>query len=306
MRMQFLGSGSAWCVPEHGCPCMICSKMRERGEQRLRTSLLVEGSERLLIDCGPDLQRQMVRFGLQRPDAILITHEHGDHFLGLDELLAFRRVAEKDQWTRIPVYATEIAWQSIEARFGYLLGSLLEKRLAIPGEPLEALNTRVVPFDTYHGPSAQGSVGYLLELRHRTGDMNMVYTSDFSRLDGEPDFLARTDLLVIQAHWLNEPEFNRPNHMSFERAIEYIRRWNPAGGTYLVHLSESDQVPGDPCNSSYKKLAPLSPLKEPSSGRPYPIPTCQEEWQEVVDRICRDYRVPGPVTVAYDGLSVEM
>ena len=67
---------------------------------------------------------------------MLITHEHGDHYLGLDELLCFRRNLPPKDWTPIPVYATEQAWSQVETRFGYLLGSLLEKRLAIPGRNL--------------------------------------------------------------------------------------------------------------------------------------------------------------------------
>jgi len=82
----------------------------------------------------------MVRNKVARPDAVLITHEHADHFLGLDDLLAFRRAVPPDSWQPIPVYATGQAWQSIEQRFGYLLGTLLEKREAVPGDPLPGLD----------------------------------------------------------------------------------------------------------------------------------------------------------------------
>jgi phosphoribosyl 1,2-cyclic phosphate phosphodiesterase len=302
MQILFLGTGSAWCTPEHACDCEICRKMRERGEERLRTSMLIRGQNTLLIDCGPDLQQQMTRHNMERPDAVLITHEHADHFLGMDDLLAFRRVLPAEAWSLIPVYASEEAWNSIEVRFGYLIGSLIEKRIAIPNEPLEGLTTCVTPFKTYHGPTAAGSVGYAIEDGMGEELIKVVYTSDFLRIDNEPNFLHEPDVLVIQAHWLNEPLNNRPNHMSFQRALDYIRAWRPKKAAYLVHISDSDCVPNDPLNNALKKLEPKSPMVSPTTGAPYPIPLCLTEWQEIVDTIQMDMDLPCPIQVAYDGL----
>ncbi len=305
MEILFLGTGAAWCLPEYSCTCAICSKMLSIGEERIRTSLLLRGSESILVDCGPDARIQMKAYQVEQPDAILITHEHADHFLGLDDLLAFRRSMPRDSWKPIPLYATEPVWKAIETRFGHLVGSLIERRYALPGVALEGLKMRVTPFKTYHGPAAVGSVGYVLEDMVSGRDFKVVYTSDFSRLEDEPPILMNPDLLVIQSHWLNEPRENRPNHMSFQRAIEYIRKWKPRRGTYLVHISDADQVPGDPCNNFLKKSAPLAPLEEPGTGLSYPIPTCQAEWQDVIERICVDHDVPGPVVVPYDGMRVD-
>ncbi len=63
----------------------------------------------ILVDCGPDIRVQMKAVGCRRPDAILITHEHGDHYLGMDDLLVLRRSMPVDEWAPIPVYATEQA-----------------------------------------------------------------------------------------------------------------------------------------------------------------------------------------------------
>lgn len=304
MEVEFLGTGSAWRVPEHSCKCAICTELAKLGEERTRTSFLVRGKETILVDCGPDIRDQMTRHNLQRPDAVLITHEHGDHYLGLDDLLAFRRSVPRDAWTPIPVYATKQTWEAIAVRFGYLIGSLIERREAVVGRPLAGPAMRITPFKTFHGATASGSVGYCMENSAGELPFKLVYTSDFSRMDDEPDFLMQPDLLVIQTHWLNEPRNNRPNHMSFQRAVDYIQRWNPTGATYLVHMSAGDVAPGDPCNSILKKLPPLSPMIEPGSGEPYPIPRCQAEWQQVIDRICRDLGLRGPVIVSEDGLVV--
>jgi phosphoribosyl 1,2-cyclic phosphate phosphodiesterase len=281
--------------------------MTDLGERRTRTSLLVRGVETILVDCGPDVNLQMRRSGMTRPDAIIITHEHGDHYLGLDDLLAFRRSVPPEAWAPIPLYATEKSWQSIEARFGYLLGSLIEKRSAMPGIPLKGIRTRITPFKTYHGPSASGSVGYALEDdRGADAAFTLVYTSDLVRVEEEIPELSEPDVLIVQSHWLNEPLRNKPNHMSFQRAIDYIKTWRPKVATYLVHISDADQIPGDPCNNFLKKLDPLSPFSDPTTGEPYPIPTCQDEWQRTVDRICLDHDVPGRVLVAYDGMMISL
>lgn len=303
MEILFLGTGAAWSLPEHSCRCAACVKMSELGEERSRTSFVYRGSQTVLVDCGPDIRSQMRQSGLEQPDFVLITHEHGDHYLGLDDLLAFRRSMPKDAWIPIPVYATEKTWDAIEVRFGYLIGSLIEKRVATPGVPLDAVKLRITPFKTFHGPTAAGSVGYVLEELSGV-EFKLVYTSDFMRLDEEPACLQEPDVLIIQSHWLNEPEINRPHHMSLQKAIDYIERWRPKRATYLVHISDGDQIPGDPCNGFLKKDAPARRMAHPASGEPYPVPRCHQEWQSVVDSIRNDHSLPSPIVVAYDGLKV--
>lgn len=305
MEILFLGTGSAWSLPEHSCGCAICTGMTELGEERTRTSFVVRsGAETILVDCGPDLRVQMRRHGLERPDLILITHEHGDHYLGMDDLLVFRRSVPKTAWTPIPVYATEQSWKEIATRFGYLVGSLVERRHVVPGTQVAGPRMKITPFKTFHGPFAKGSVGYVFENGSSEPPFKLAYTSDFMRLEAEPDFLLEPDILVMQAHWLNEPVENRPHHMSFQNALEYIERWRPKKATYLVHISDADKVPGDPCNDFVKKYDAASPLAVPNSDVAYPVPRCQSEWQTVVDRIRSDRGIPAPIIVARDGLRV--
>jgi phosphoribosyl 1,2-cyclic phosphate phosphodiesterase len=276
--------------------------MNSLGEERTRTCFLLNGAESILVDCGPDIRAQMRKHGVQRPDVVLITHEHGDHFLGLDDLLAFRRSVPRNDWVPIPVYASERTWEAMEVRFGYLVGSLIERREAVPGQELEETKTRIIPFKTNHGPTASGSIGYFLEMPGMDGSLRVVYTSDFIGLDEEPGFLFEPDILVLQSHWLNEPAENRPHHMSFQNAMEYLRRWKPRLATYLVHVSAGDLVPGDPSNNSVGKWPPAEPLLKPGTTQPYPIPRCQSEWQNLIDTICEDMDLPQPMLVAYDGM----
>ena len=94
--------------------------------------------------------------------------------------------------------------------------------------------------------------------------------------------------------------------MSFQRAVDLIKKFAPRKKTFIVHIGDGDQVPGDPANSMYKKGTPKNPISSPKTGIPYPIPLNQKQWQDVVDRIRSDFKIPFEITVAYDGLVFEI
>ena len=300
MEVTFLGTGSAWGAPEYNCPCLICQAMRAGGEERTRTSFFLEAGENILIDPGMDLRRQMIDVGSPVPQAVIITHEHLDHMGGLDDLLCFRRSLPKDDWRPIPTFAHPLAWPAIEARFGYLMGSLLTRGECRPGQPIPGLKTGVVPFKTDHGPVAQGSVGLVFTWQNK----KIVYTSDFEGLPHEPDILAGADLLILQSHFFNQPANNRPHHMSLQRAVDYLDRWRPKR-VVLVHLSASDWVPGDPANNILQKLEPAGPLTGPD-GRPLPVPLTTDDWAELAPRVLAQAGLDIPVEPAREGMRLRV
>jgi len=302
MEVIFLGTGSAWALPEHGCKCRICRNMSRLGEERLRTALFLRASEDFLVDCGPDIRLQLMKNQIQNIDAILVTHGHGDHYIGLDELEALRRSRSRHEWVPIPTFASEKTWEIIGRRFDYLIDKLLERRSVTEGEPIEKLKTRVTPFRTIHSGSAEGSVGYVFEENTPAGPRKLVYTSDFIDVTGQEALLSEPDVLITQSHFFQEPTVNRPGHMSFQRVVEFIRRWRPKSGVFLVHISDADAMPGDKANDSLKKFRPADPILNPMTGFPYEVPTCQSEWQERGDQIVTDWGLPCKITVAHDGL----
>ena len=308
MEVLFLGTSGAWGLPEHSCPCSTCAHLRAMGEHRTRTSLWLDGPARVLVDPGPDLRAQLMRENLPRPDAVLISHEHGDHFLGLDELLCFRRAVSPRDWRPIPVYASKDAWSMVEPRFGYLLGSLLEKRLVEPGGYLEGdpfgrgFACRAVK--TYHGPVPKGSVGYVFEHEGENGRISLGYTSDMASLP-DPKGFAGMNSLICQCHFLNEPKVNRANHLSLQKALPLLESWNPAR-VYFCHVSCQDFIPGDgKLNLMLKKYEPENPLAGPG-GAPYPIPRDQASWQALLERVFADRGLPIRPRMAQDGLRIRV
>ena len=243
-----------------------------------------------------------------RIDGVLISHEHGDHYMGMDELFAYRRNSLKDTWRPVPVYLTPEAWNVVSPRFAYLEQmDVIQSHLIEPGKWFTHEEYEVFPFRTEHGAFAKGSVGFVVRAKDRRGsEKSLVYTSDFMDLPEVFPEMTGPDYLIIQSFWLNEPVNNRPHHMSFQRAIHFIELLKPGNGTFLVHIGDADMVPGDPANRNLKKYEPKDPLRPPAGGDPYPIPLNQEQWQQIVDRIVRDRDLPLKVTVACDDMRVSI
>ncbi len=293
-------------MPELNCDCMICRDMRQRHEKRERTALLLSGRSNLLIDCGPDIAAQLSRHAVRRLDGVLITHEHGDHYIGLDELMAYKRTSPPEQFTPIPVGMSSATWEVVKMRFGYLeaLQVIKVHELALKRfTPVAGFD--VFPFKTDHGPFAKGSVGYLIQNRSGT-PFRLIYTSDFMTLPEIPEEILGPDYLILPCWRLNEPTQNTPRHLSFQRAMEFMKLLKPTREIFLVHIGDGDPVQGDPANTMAKKREPADPLSPPGSSHPYPIPKNQEEWQTVVNQILSDYDLPFKCTVAHDSLTVQL
>lgn len=111
-----LGSGTSVGVPMIGCHCKACVSTDPR-DKRLRPSVLLKlGQRRILIDTSPDFRYQALRFGIDHLDAILYTHAHADHILGLDDVRPFNFM----QASEIPIYLSETTWETLERTFRYV------------------------------------------------------------------------------------------------------------------------------------------------------------------------------------------
>lgn len=155
MRVTFLGSGTSHGIPVVACDCPVCRSTDPRN-QRLRPSVLIEqGETTLLVDATPDFRQQALRARLQRLDAVLLTHTHADHFLGLDEL----RVFTTKQACKLPIYASAQAVADVRRVFEYALAevpaypTLPNFRLheIAPGQELQVGEVRLRTVELPHG-----------------------------------------------------------------------------------------------------------------------------------------------------------
>src|SRR3954471_20466268 len=115
MKVRILGCGTSTGVPKIGNQWGQCDPDEPRN-YRLRTSILVEsGGERMLVDCGPDLRQQLLAAEVARLDGVIVTHGHGDHCHGIDEL----RPVAAAIGAPVPLHARAAVLAELKERFGY-------------------------------------------------------------------------------------------------------------------------------------------------------------------------------------------
>src|SRR5437660_6606817 len=116
LRITVLGSGTSMGVPTIGCHCEVCSSNDPR-DNRLRPSILIRyGGRNVLIDTTPDFRTQALRAKINRLDAILFTHEHADHIMGLDDVRPFNF----RQKGAIPIFGSEETLAAIRRTCHYI------------------------------------------------------------------------------------------------------------------------------------------------------------------------------------------
>ena len=158
MKLTILGSGTSQGVPVIGCRCEVCTSTDSR-DKRLRTSAMIEtdGGARFVIDAGPDFRCQMLRAGVSRLDAILLTHEHKDHTGGIDDVRAFNFVDYPPVIHPVDIYAAPAAARVVRKDYDYAFEE--EKYRGAPdirlheidvARPLEIAGERIVPVSGHH------------------------------------------------------------------------------------------------------------------------------------------------------------
>jgi len=89
LSIRVLGSGTSSGVPTIGCSCAVCKSPDPR-DHRLRPSILVRHEGRnIVIDTTPDFRTQALQARIEKLDAIVYTHAHADHILGMDDVRPF-------------------------------------------------------------------------------------------------------------------------------------------------------------------------------------------------------------------------
>ena len=226
MKVRILGCGTSTGVPKIGNDWGQCDPAEPRNA-RLRTSILVESAgERMLVDCGPDLRQQLLSAGVGIVDGVIVTHAHGDHCHGIDEL----RPVSQARGGPVPVYARREVLEELKLRFAYAFEQgefyrpIAEAREI--GDQLAVGDTRIRFVDQPHGgPTSLG-------LRFDDGEYSVAYAIDFSELSDEMATLYQgvdvwiADCLTRQPH---------PTHMHLEGVLAAARDLR-VGQLYLVHM----------------------------------------------------------------------
>ena len=237
MRVTLLGTGTSSGVPAIGCDCAVCRSTDPR-DRRTRPSVLLElddhappsafaGAVRnILVDTSTDLRAQALAHQIRRIDAILFTHSHADHVMGLDEVRRFNAL----QRGPIACYGDAGTLADLRRMFAYIFCPSQTHGGGVPRLVLFSVAGRftlggveIVPVPVMHGPSPilgfrVGSFAYLT-------DCNRIPDESWPLLDG-----VRT--LVLDA--LRD----RPHttHFSVDQALGVVARLAPARA-YFTHIA---------------------------------------------------------------------
>ena len=221
-----LGSGTSVGVPMIGCTCKVCHSPDPR-DKRLRPSVLLRlGDVRILIDTSPDLRYQALRAGMERLDAVLYTHSHADHILGLDDVRPFNFMQRHD----IPIFASEEALRTIETTFSYVFDKAPSessrprlKPQLFGDDPFEAAGIQITPVRVAHGKGI--AYGF------RFADC--AYLTDHSGIPEESmQRLADLDVLFLDALRHNP----HPTHSTVEESLRIVEMLKPKRA-FFTHVS---------------------------------------------------------------------
>ena len=230
--LTFLGSGTSMGVPTLGCSCAVCTDAQGPGSpnRRTRPSVLVSYSGRnVLIDTGPDFHAQAIRGNVKALDAVLYTHGHADHVLGMDDL----RPLSFGKPEGLPLYADDATADVIERVFEYTFrkvdryptsARVTLHRLPSSGDvAVDLFGAQFIRVPVTHG--RQTIAGY------RFGAA--AYLTDMSDVPGESLALLRgLDVLVLDA-LRREPH---PSHSHLAKSIELVERIGPQRA-FFTHIS---------------------------------------------------------------------
>ena len=179
---------------------------------------------RVLVDTTPDLRSQALAYDLDRVDAILFTHCHADHVMGLDDVRRFNVL----QQAAIPCYGDPRTLQELRRTFAYIFdgadegGGIPRLHLCPVGGPCSIGDETFTPVPVWHGRRE------ILGFRVR----DFAYLTDCSGIpDASWPLLAGIDTLAIDA-LRHRPH---PTHFTVEQALAVAARLGPRR-TWLTHI----------------------------------------------------------------------
>ena len=245
MKFRFLGTGTSVGVPQIGCDCPVCTSADPRDKRRRCGAYVRSGEVGFLIDTPPEMRLASVAYGIEKVEAIVLTHAHMDHAAGFDDVRRFNTL----NGTMVPCNPTDpgangrtcrcigkvmkcFAMKETEEQmhriFPYISAKGGEHGLYRPQIEFDNADSFVIGDVKVERIAVEHGFpccGYVLSGR-------LAYVSDCHELpEATVEKLKGVDTLVLNC--LRERE--HPTHLSLQRALGYVERIAPRR-TYLIHM----------------------------------------------------------------------
>jgi len=243
-KLTVLGSGTSMGIPTIGCDCAVCHST-DPHDKRTRPSIMLEyNGHVILVDTTPDFREQAIRAQIKQVDAVLYTHSHADHILGIDDLrpLSFRRP------NKIPLYARPESAQFLRAMFRYIFdsdykfGGIAKVELKPITGPIELFGARFEPVPVIHGD---------MEINgYRFG--SAAYLTDFSNIP-EQSFSQLRDLDILFLDALRHRP--HPTHSTVDNSLRIVEQVKPQRA-FFTHICHD--LPHEATNATFPPHVRLS------------------------------------------------
>jgi phosphoribosyl 1,2-cyclic phosphate phosphodiesterase len=235
--LTVLGSGTSMGVPTIGCSCPVCHS-NDPHDRRTRPSVMLDyAGHCVLIDTTPDFREQAIREKITNLDAVIYTHAHADHILGLDDVrpLSFRRP------DKIPLYAHEATAQALQNIFRYIFdpnykyGGIARVEIKHINGSLDLFGARFDPISILHGDATI----------HGFRFGAAAYLTDFSEIPPESmERLRGLDILFLDA-LRHRPH---PTHSTVANSLRLVEELKPQRA-FFTHISHD--LPHEETNRSF-------------------------------------------------------
>lgn len=230
MEILFLGTGTSHGVPKIACDCAVCKDAKKgTRNNRKRCSILINyNNKNILIDTSQDFRNQMLEHNIKKINAVLFTHEHADHTLGLADIRSYNEI----QGEQINCYGSQRTLNGIKRAFSYIFeptqigGGVPRIGLIGIDKPFNLFGLIITPIKVKHG--------MLDVFGYKIG--NFAYIPDVNYIPEESrELLKDLEVLVIDAL---RPLKNRKHdtHYTLEESIEIVKELKPKK-CYFTHMT---------------------------------------------------------------------
>jgi phosphoribosyl 1,2-cyclic phosphate phosphodiesterase len=233
MHFTFLGTGTSHGIPMIGCSCSVCTSTDEKNKRRRCSLYVVADGQHLIFDTPPDFRDQVLNFGVERVDAVFLTHPHADHIYGFDDVRRFSTLQEQ----HIPVFGSPRTIKQMRKKFDYVdrssygFESVPRVKFTDQTDQVQVGKVTITPLPVSHGPET--IYGFLID----ADGTRLAYIPDCNGIP-ETTFLLLENLDAMILDGLRPQK--HPTHYSIGECVQVLKKIQ-AGQSFLTHLTHSSE-----------------------------------------------------------------